>query len=110
MKRRALPMISFPAGDGAFSTFCLSVRVYHTERVELQGFIRMPYSNRPKEGGGIAVPSRALNAKFSELPQGRVFSDLKWGVRRKIREAKTYKPKALREIQPKQLGTGATRP
>ncbi len=100
MQRKNLPMVSFPAGDGAFSTFCMSVRVYSTGNLEVQGFIRMPYSNRPKNGGAIAVPSRALNAKFTELPQGRVFMDLKWKVRRKIREAKPYKPPVLREIQP----------
>ena len=61
MRRKALAPIAFPCGDGPFSTLILGCRVHESGFVELTGFLRMPYSNRPKVGGGWAIPYRALN-------------------------------------------------
>lgn len=62
-KRKSLPPVAFPAGHGQHTTFILGVRVWHTGRIEYTGLLRMPYSNRPKEGGGKSVPYYAINNK-----------------------------------------------
>jgi hypothetical protein len=52
---------SFPSGAGKFSTMCLFVHVSEHGQVHLEGLIRMPYSDRPKRGGGIGIPRSFLD-------------------------------------------------
>lgn len=90
-RRKSLAPIAFPCGDGAHSTFVLGVRVHSTGFVELTGLIRMPYSNRPKVGGGIAVPYRALNVNTDDSkPIGPIFKALRVKVRATIDGKQAY--------------------
>lgn len=58
---RSLAVARFPVMGSKLSTFCLFVEVSPTGRVRHKGMIRAPASDRPKKGGGRAVPSTALN-------------------------------------------------
>lgn len=89
-KRKTLRPVAFPCGDGQHSTFILGVRVRENGGIELTGLIRMPYHNRPKEGGGIAVPYKALNVNGKEKAQGRHFERVRVGVRHAFLSGKAY--------------------
>lgn len=108
MKRKTLKPIAFPMGDGEFSSMSIGVRVHESGLIELTGLIRMPYSNRPKEGGGIAIPYRALNAKSNDKAQGLRFERVRVGVLRHFNQGKPYISPYLTGIQP-QKGERRTR-
>lgn len=46
-----------------FGTFCLSVRVTATGKARNVAMVRKPYSDRPRRGGGKAVPDYAMNPR-----------------------------------------------
>lgn len=101
MKRKTLPPFSIPVGHDKFSSMSIGVRVHQTGLIELTGLIRMPYSNRPKEGGGIAVPYRALNVNNNDKAQGRRFERVRVGVKHVFNNGKPYQSPYLTGIQPK---------
>lgn len=58
---RKIHAFAFPVGGSEFCIAQMFVRVAKNGRVNLDGMVRMPYSNRPKRGGSRAIPYKALN-------------------------------------------------
>jgi hypothetical protein len=62
MTRRKLSLGAFPVdGCDPFATCCLFLHVQANGEMHIEGMIRMPYSDRPKRGGGKAIPRSWLS-------------------------------------------------
>lgn len=86
--------------DGAFWSLAIGIRVWENGRMEYTGLVRMPYSNRPKKGGGIAVPYGALNFPDPDFPRNRRFLLTQKRVATAISKGKAYNPPVHMGIQP----------
>jgi hypothetical protein len=92
MKRKALAPIAFPIENGPHSTFILGTRVHASGFIEMTGLLRMPYQNRPRYGGGIAIPYSALNVTSKVKTREHVKRVLNPGFVPTKRQRKAFKP------------------
>lgn len=78
MKTRKWSLGAFPVnGCDPFATMCMFARVREDGRLDFEAFIRIPFSDRPKRGGGKVVPR-------SWLAESTVFLDVKRSQRSSV--------------------------
>lgn len=70
MRARKVWLCTFSVPEPYYSSLCLFMAVSRTGHIRFEGMLRMPYSDRPKRGGGKGVPQAFLNVSPVSLDVG----------------------------------------